>query len=77
MSPEDEIRIRHMINATESALHFVDGRARADLDADLLLVFGLVRAVEIIGEAASKVSAEGRAAVPPLKMLEYVTTGLS
>ena len=43
MSPEDEIRVRHMINATES----VDGRSRADLDADLLLVFGLVRAVEI------------------------------
>ena len=46
-----------MINATESALHFVDGRARADLDADLLLVFALVRAVEIIGEAASQVRA--------------------
>ena len=45
MSPEDEIRIRHMINATESALTFVGGRTREDLDADLLLVFGLVRAV--------------------------------
>ncbi len=66
MSPEDEIRIRHMINAADSALTFISSRTREDLDADLLLVFGLVRAVEIIGEAASKVSVEGRANIPEL-----------
>ena len=72
MSPQDEILIRHMINATESALHFVDGRSRADLDADLLLVFGLVRAIEIIGEAASKVSPVGRAEIPDLPWSKVV-----
>jgi uncharacterized protein with HEPN domain len=60
MRPDDVIRIRHMIEAAETCLRFVDGRRRRDLDADLMLRFALVRAIEIIGEAASKVSLETR-----------------
>jgi uncharacterized protein with HEPN domain len=45
-----------MIEATRTAIEFVSGRARADLDADRMLLFALVRAIEIIGEAASKLS---------------------
>jgi uncharacterized protein with HEPN domain len=62
MRDEDRVRVRHMIEAAESALQFVAGRARPDLDTDRMLLFAVVRAVEIIGEAASKVSAETRAA---------------
>jgi uncharacterized protein with HEPN domain len=53
-----------MIDAIEAALRFAGGRRRADLDSDEMLLFALVRAVEIVGEAAVKVSAEGRASVP-------------
>lgn len=31
-------------------------RSRADLDTDLMLVFALVKAIEIVGEAASQVT---------------------
>jgi len=62
MRPDDDIRIRNMIEAAEACLRFVDGRRRRDLDADLILRFALVRAIEIVGEAASKVSLETRAA---------------
>jgi uncharacterized protein with HEPN domain len=58
MRSEDRIRVRHMIDAAESALQFVAGRPRASLDSDRMLLFAVVRAVEIIGEAASKVSTE-------------------
>jgi uncharacterized protein with HEPN domain len=64
MSPRDGVRLKHMIDAGEDALRFVSGRARADLDRDVMLRFALVHAVQIIGEAASKVSAEGRAELP-------------
>ena len=64
MRVEDRIRIRHMIDATESALRFVKARSRADLDRDEMLTFALVRAIEVIGEAASKVTVEGRAELP-------------
>lgn len=60
MRDDDRIRLQHMIEAAESALQFVSGRVRSDLDTDRMLLFAVVRAVEIIGEAASKVSAETR-----------------
>ncbi|MFZ1536395.1 MAG: DUF86 domain-containing protein [Chromatiaceae bacterium] len=62
MQDEDRIRIGHMIEAAEDVLGFAAGRTRADLDTDRMLLFALVRAVEIIGEAASKVSDEMRSA---------------
>jgi uncharacterized protein with HEPN domain len=62
MRPEDRIRVLHMIDATETALVFVSGRTRADLDSDRMLLFALVRAIEIISEAASNLSEEARGA---------------
>src|SRR5260370_37657722 len=50
-----------MSGAAEAARGFVAGRQRADLDSDTMLLFALVRAVEISGEAASKASPEMRA----------------
>ena len=56
MPREDLVRIQHMIEAAEAAQRFIAGRQRVDLDTDEVLLFALVRAVEIIGEAASNVS---------------------
>jgi uncharacterized protein with HEPN domain len=53
-----------MLDAARDALTFVHGRTRQDLDTDRLLSYGLVRAIEVIGEAASKVTADGRGAAP-------------
>lgn len=60
MLPDDLARLRHMIEAGEAACRFIVGRQRVDLDTDLMLQFALVRAVEIVGEAASKMSPEAR-----------------
>ena len=62
MPPEDRIRLLHMIEATETALKFVTGRQRADLNSDQMLLFALVRAIEMFGEAAGKVSEATREA---------------
>ncbi|MBI5165274.1 MAG: DUF86 domain-containing protein [Magnetospirillum sp.] len=61
MRPDDTNRIRHMIEAAETARQFVAGRQKRDLDSDRMLLFALVRAVEIIGEAATRISPETRA----------------
>jgi uncharacterized protein with HEPN domain len=45
MSPDDRLRIRHMVDAMEAARGFIDGRVRADLDTDRMLLFALIRAV--------------------------------
>ena len=41
-------------------------RERGDLDTDEMLLFALVRAIEIAGEAASKVTEETRAELSDL-----------
>ena len=62
----DTIRLRHMADAARQALDFAAGRSRRDLDSDQMLTFALVRAIEIIGEAASQVTEDGRAAAPEI-----------
>ena len=66
MRPDDAVRVSHMIEAAEAAVRFLSGRRRCDIDSDEMLRFALVRAVEIIGEAASKVSIETRTACPSI-----------
>jgi len=60
MQSHDRIRLQHMLDATKEALEFVQGMRRADLDRNRMLVLSLVKELEIIGEAAGKVSAELR-----------------
>ncbi|MGO9171968.1 MAG: hypothetical protein ACLP7P_08395 [Rhodomicrobium sp.] len=54
MRREDAIRIRHMIDAATLSQRFIAGRVRSDLDGEDMLLFALVCAVEVIGEAASR-----------------------
>jgi uncharacterized protein with HEPN domain len=58
MLAEDRVRLRHMIKAAEAAVQFLAGRQRIDLEEDRLLLFAVVRAIEVLGEAASKISEE-------------------
>jgi uncharacterized protein with HEPN domain len=64
MRPEDRVRILHMLEAADAVAAFIAGRDRAALDSDQMLLFALARAIEILGEAASRVSAETRSAQP-------------
>jgi len=72
MTPDDAVRIRHMIEAAEAAAGFIAGKTRADLDRDRMLLFALVRAIEIIGEAASRVTPQTRAAIPEIPWVQIV-----
>jgi len=60
MRKDDLVRLRHMLDAAREARSFVAGRSRCHLDKDRMLVLSLVKDIEIIGEAASKVSPETR-----------------
>jgi uncharacterized protein with HEPN domain len=64
MPPDDRVRILHMIEAAETVAGFIADRDRSALDQDRMLLFALVRAIEIVGEAASKVSADTRLGAP-------------
>ena len=64
MRPDDEIRLRHILEAARETRGFVRGRPREDLNQDRQLEWALVKAVEIIGEAACQMDAVSRAEVP-------------
>jgi uncharacterized protein with HEPN domain len=44
----------------------MSGRERTDLDTDQMLLFAVVHAIEIFGEAASRISAETQATSPDI-----------
>ena len=53
-----------MLEMAEAALSFAEGHQREDMDSDRLLAFAMARALEILGEAASKVAPETRRSLP-------------
>jgi len=73
MSEQREyIRLRHMLDHAREAVALAAGRARTDLDRDRLLELALVRLLEIVGEAASRVSPEDRAQYPLIPWSEII-----
>jgi uncharacterized protein with HEPN domain len=66
ISPEDMVRLRHMLDASLEIRQYVQSAKRQDLDQDRKLVHSLVRLFEIIGEAASQVSDKLKDNVPEI-----------
>jgi uncharacterized protein with HEPN domain len=55
-----------MLDHALSVQRMLAGRNRSDLDQNEMFRLALVRAIEVIGEAAGKVSADGRQAHPDI-----------
>ena len=66
MQRDDLTRLRHMIEFAQRAQRFVEHRSREDLDQDQMLTLALIKAIETVGEAASKLSPEFRERHPEL-----------
>lgn len=64
MFKDDMTRIRHMLDSSIDALSFVENKERKDLDDDRMLVLSLVKCIEIIGEAANKISDDLKSKYP-------------
>jgi uncharacterized protein with HEPN domain len=72
MPPDDTTRLEHMLEAAQAASRFMTGRERADLDRGEMFLFALVRALEVIGEAAAQVSPTARALLPAIPWADIV-----
>lgn len=73
MIERDEVLLRDMLDAGRRTTSFITGKSRDDLEKeDYLLGFAVVRALEIIGEAASKVTPETRELLPTLPWHEVI-----
>jgi uncharacterized protein with HEPN domain len=74
MRREDRIRLGHMLEAARNAMEFAGDAQREDLDEDKKLVLAFVKCIEIIGEAAGRISAEGRAELPQIPWVDIIAT---
>ena len=72
MDSADEVRLRHMLDAAQEALSFVQGRSRDELDENRMLVLSLVKDVEIIGEAAYRISEAARGDLPSIPWADVI-----
>jgi uncharacterized protein with HEPN domain len=72
MPPSDLVRVRHMLDAAREAVTFAAGKTAQDLKSDRILSLALVKCIEIIGEAATKVANETRAANPQIPWADIV-----
>jgi len=61
-----------MPDAVREARGFTATRSRSDLDFDRMFLLALVKDIEIIGEAASRVSAEARTQFPDIPWQDIV-----
>lgn len=64
MRPDDRTRVAHMVDACDEIARFLAGRAEGDLETDRMLLFAVVRALEVVGEAANGVSTDTQDKAP-------------
>jgi len=72
MRKDDLIRVRHMLEAAGEAVLFTRNRTRKDLDDDRMLTLSIVKSVELIGEAATRISKEVRETHPEIPWTDIV-----
>ncbi len=72
MSNRDYVRFQHMLDASQAAASHLLDKNREDLDHNRLLLNGVVRELEILGEAASRISSTVREQFPSLPWKEMI-----
>jgi uncharacterized protein with HEPN domain len=60
MRNDDLIRLRHMLDAAREAETFARNKTKKDFENDRMLLLSIVKSIEIIGEAASRVTKESQ-----------------
>ena len=72
MQANDLVRLRHMLDSAREALAFSQGKSRQELEHDRLLQLGLVRLIEVVGEAANQVSSETQILYPSIPWKQVI-----
>ena len=67
------VSLRHMLDHAVEAMDMVKGKTRADLDKDRKLNLALVRLLEIIGEAATRIPKEDQTRYSDISWSEIVS----
>jgi len=71
---EDAVRLRHMLEHASEAVALISGKNRPDLDTNRVLQLALVRLIEIVGEAANRVSKEAQEQYKQIPWPQIIST---
>ncbi len=69
---DDTVRLHHMLDHAREAVQMASGRSRPDLDSDRQFGLAMTRLLEILGEAAARVSETGRKRWPEIPWAKIV-----
>ena len=69
---DDSVSLQHMLDHAREAVKMIAGKKREDLGVERMLELSLVRLIEIIGEAAARVSLERRTRYPSIPWREVI-----
>lgn len=72
MYKDDWIYIEHMLDMSKKALDAVKGKSRKNFDNDLTLQMALTHFIQIIGEAARRVSPVSKQAYPEIPWQQII-----
>ena len=71
---EDRVALLHMRDHAAEAVENVRGRSRSDLDTDRIFALAMIKLVEIIGEAAGRISQTTRESHPYIPWKQIIGT---
>lgn len=71
---DDTVALRHMRDHVAEAVALSAGRSRSDLDSDRIFSLALVKLVEIVGEAARRVSVDRQADLASIPWSQIIAT---
>jgi len=72
MPKNDLIRLQHMVDAAKETVELAVGKSRHDIESERMLNLSLVRLIEVVGEAANRVSPEGQAKYAGIPWLQII-----
>jgi len=72
MEIKDSARIQHILDAAEDIRIFLQGQNESNFKSNKMLFFAISRAIEIIGEASSRVSEATKSRYPTLPWREAI-----
>jgi len=73
MPKDDSVRLRHMLDSAQEAVDLIREKSRSDLDSNRVLSLALVRLMEILGEAANRVTIATRQQIPNIPWSQIVS----
>ena len=69
---DDLVRLRHMHDYAAEAVEMAAGRTQGDLATDRMFLLALTRLIEIVGEAATRISSTTQKAIPNIPWPEVI-----